>query len=96
MLVSVGIVFEGAGRAVVGDRLDHALHDAALADRPGAMGAAVVPGEEFVADPEDADLELPAIDDLAVAVGVVAHFSRRIFGHTSPRPGTDAEGRRLR
>src|SRR5215468_7787868 len=75
------IVFERARGAVIGDGLDHALHDAALADRPGAMGATVVPGKELAIDPEDTDLELSAIDDLAVAVGVVGHFACEIFRH---------------
>src|SRR5262249_14078500 len=75
------VVFQRARGAVVGDRLDHALHDAALADRPGAMGAAIVPREKFAIEPEDADLELAAFDDLAVAIGVVGDFAREIFRH---------------
>src|SRR5262249_27588243 len=78
-----GIIFEGAGSAVVGHRLGDPLHDAALADRPGAMGAAVMPREELVADPEHADLKLSAIDNLAIAVGVVDHLACGIFGHAS-------------
>src|SRR6185437_8198444 len=82
------IVLQRARRAVIGNRLDHAFHDPALAHWTGAMGAAVVPGEELVADPEDADLELPAIDDLAVAVGIVGNVAREIFAHASLPRGT--------
>src|SRR5690348_916434 len=48
------------------------------------MGAAIVPGKEFVADPEDADLELTAIDHLAVAVGVVGDGPCEILTHFVP------------
>jgi hypothetical protein len=50
------VVFLGAHRPVVRNRLNHALHDPSLADRPAAMGAAVMPGKKFAIDLEDADL----------------------------------------
>src|SRR5205807_285063 len=77
------VVFLAADRLVGGDRLDHSLHDASLANRPGAMGAAVVPGKKFAIDLEDSDFLLAAVDHLAVAVRVIGHFPRRKFGHLS-------------
>src|ERR1700722_13618803 len=78
-----GVVLLGADGSIVRDRLDHPLHDAALANRSGAVRTAIVPRKKFSIDPEDADLRLPAVDDLAVALGVVGHFSRRNFRHAS-------------
>src|ERR1700761_1928378 len=75
------VIFLRARGLVGGDRLDHAFHDAALADRSGAMGAPIVPGEEFVADPEHANFRIAADDDLAVAIGVVLDVACRIFRH---------------
>src|SRR5581483_4698444 len=79
------IIFQRARGAVACDRLDHALHDAALADRSGAVGTAVVPRKKFAIDLEDADLELAAYDHLAVAIGVIGHLAREIVRHASSR-----------
>src|SRR5882724_11665962 len=69
---------------VARDRLEHAFHDAALADRAGAMRTSVMPGVEFAADLEDADFRISAHDHLAIAVGVVVDLASHILGH--PRP----------
>jgi hypothetical protein len=45
------------------------------------MGAAIVPRKKFAIDLEDADFRLRAVDDLAITVGVISHFSSRIFRH---------------
>src|ERR1700761_3078307 len=70
-------------RAIFGDRLEHPLHDAALADRSGAMRATIMPGVEFAIEPEDSDFEVAADDDLAVAVDIIRDFSGVVFGHAS-------------
>src|SRR6266576_4652138 len=66
---------------VARDRLEHALHDAALADRAGAMRASVMPGVEFAADLEDADFRISAHHHLAIAVGIVVDLASHILGH---------------
>jgi hypothetical protein len=42
--------------AILRDRLNHALHDASLADRSGAMRTAIVPCKKFAIDLENTDL----------------------------------------
>jgi hypothetical protein len=56
----VGIVLERARLAVGVNRLAHAVKDAALADRPAAMGALIVPCDQLTIDVEDADLDAVA------------------------------------
>src|SRR5216684_4777196 len=80
--VALGFVIGLRPRGLVArDRLEHALHDAALADRAGAVRASVMPGVEFVPDPEDADFLVPAHDDLAIAVGVIVDIASHVLGH---------------
>ncbi len=69
---------------VARDRLEHALHDAALADRAGAVRASVMPGVEFIPDPKDADFLVPAHDDLAIAIGVIVDVASHVLGHAPP------------
>src|ERR1700681_4673914 len=69
---------------VARDRLEHALHDAALADRAGAVRASVMPGVEFMPDPEHADFLVAAHHDLAIAVGVIVDIASHVLGHPSP------------
>ena len=80
--VAVSLVIFLRPRGLVArDRLEHALHDAALADRAGAMRAAVMPSIEFVADAEHPDFLVPAHDHLAIAVGIVVDVARHVLGH---------------
>src|SRR5713101_4673676 len=83
--VALGFVIGLRPRGLVArDRLEHALHDAALADRAGAVRASVMPGVEFIPDPEDADFLAPAHDDLATAVGVIVDVASHVLGHPPP------------
>ena len=75
------VVFLRANGAVLCDRFKHALHDAALTDRSGALGASVVPCVEVAIHLEDADLTLSAHDDFSVAVRIVGHFLGALFIH---------------
>src|SRR5713101_4064682 len=80
--VAFGFVILLRPRGLVArDRLEHAFHDAALADRAGAMRASVMPGVEFAADLEDADFRISAHDHLAIAVGIVVDLASHILGH---------------
>src|SRR5882724_9126731 len=80
--VAFGFVILLRPRGLVArDRLEHALHDAALADRTGAMRASVMPGVEFAADLEDADFRISAHHHLAIAVGIVVDVASHILGH---------------
>src|SRR4030095_2014490 len=46
----------------------HAIHQLALAAGPAGVHAAVLPGVEPAADPEDADLDAVHVDDHAAAL----------------------------
>jgi len=59
MLVRIGRIPGEAHRPSVRDRLNHALHEPALADRPAAVGAAVMPGKKFAIEVEDTDSDSP-------------------------------------
>src|SRR4030081_2778363 len=83
--VALGFVVLLRPRSLVArDRLEHALHDAAPADRAGAVRASVMPGVEFIPDPEDGDLLVPAHDDLAIAIGVIVDVASHVLGHAPP------------
>src|SRR6266568_839559 len=85
--VALGFVVLLRPRGLVArDRLEHALHDAALADRAGAMRASVMPGVEFAADLEDADFRISAHHHLAIAVGIVGDLASHILGHPASSP----------
>src|SRR5260370_341078 len=91
--VALGFVIGLRPRGLVArDRLEHALHDAALADRAGAGRASVMPGVEFIPDPEHADFLVPAHDDLAIAVGVIADVAGHLLGHP-PAPNSFCRAR---
>src|SRR6266481_3628247 len=78
--VALGFAIGLRPRSLVArDRLEHALHDAALADRAGAVRASVMPGVEFAADLEDADLRISAHHHLAIAVGIFGDFASHIL-----------------
>src|SRR6266481_6235242 len=85
--VALGFVVLLRPRGLVArDRLEHAFHDAALADRAGAMRASVMPGVEFAADLEDADFRISAHHHLAIAVGIVVDLASHILGHPASSP----------
>src|SRR5580704_7601501 len=63
-----GVVLEHARLAVRVDRLENPLIDAALAHRPAAMCALIIPGDEFAIDHEHADLGAVAGYDPSLAV----------------------------
>src|SRR5712675_1249985 len=85
--VALGFVILLRPRGLVArDRLEHALHDAALADRAGAMRTSVLPGVEFAADLEDADLRISTHHHLAIAVGIVVDLASHILGHPASSP----------
>src|SRR6185437_14385244 len=80
--LALGLIIGLRAHGLVGGRgLQHALHNAALADRAGAVGAAVVPAKEFVADAKHADFELAAFHHLAIAVSVIGDLARHVFRH---------------
>src|SRR5262249_39020274 len=80
--IELGVVIGlRANRAVFRDRLEHSFHDAALADRSGAMRATIMPGVKLAIEPEDANFELAADNNLAIAVDIVRDFSSIVFGH---------------
>src|SRR5262252_1016436 len=54
-VLAVRVVLQHPGLAVVVHRLAHPMVDAALAHRPTAMGALIVPGDQLAIDIEDAD-----------------------------------------
>src|SRR5579871_7007517 len=63
------VVLQGAGLAVGVHRFQHPVKDAALADRPAAMRTLIVPGNQFTADVEDADLSAVAGNHPALPLG---------------------------
>src|SRR3984893_6059256 len=83
--VALGFVIGLRPRGLVPrHRLKHAFHDAALADRAGTVRASVMPGVEFIPDPEHADFLVPAHHDLATAVGVIVDAACHVLGHPPP------------
>src|SRR5713226_3319198 len=100
--VALGFVIGLRPRGLVArDRLEHALHDAALADRTGAVRTSVMPGVEFIADPKDADFLVSAYDHLAIAVGIIVDIASHVLGHPLPpnsscRRACETSGRTVR
>ena len=88
-----GVVLQGARLAACVHRLAHPAKDAALTDRPAAMGALIVPGDEFAIDVEDADFGAVAGNDPAVAVDV---FGTWIAATVTAEPLYDAASARVK